>query len=117
MLRILKASSSNLIVTVTELTTVSPVYYLFEFEHEQSFLKYYCILANISTGTSRYDEFLLVDGVDVTFDYDGYYTYRIYQQTSTTNLDPDVEEGRAHVYEIDSPSNEFSTNITFNIYE
>jgi hypothetical protein len=63
-----------------------------------------------------------VDGVDVTFDYDGYYTYRIYQQTSTTNLDPDlsdglVEEGRAHVYETDSPSTEFSTNITFNIYE
>jgi hypothetical protein len=28
-----------------------------------------------------------------------------------------VEEGRAHVYEIDSPSTEFSTNITFNIYE
>jgi hypothetical protein len=65
---------------------------------------------------------LLVDGVDVTFDYDGYYTYRIYQQTSSTNLDPEfsdglVEEGRAHVYEIDSPSTEFSTNITFNIYE
>jgi hypothetical protein len=63
-----------------------------------------------------------VDGVDVNFDYDGYYTYKIYQQTSTTNLDPDlsdglVEEGRAHVFDIDSPSNEFSTNITFNIYE
>jgi hypothetical protein len=79
-------------------------------------------LPNLSTATSRYDEFLLVDGVDVTFDYDGFYTYRIYQQTSSTNLDPDlsdglVEEGRAHVYEIDSPSAEFSTNITFNIYE
>ena len=122
MLRIQKATSSNLIVTVTELTTVSPVYYLFEFEHEQSFLKYYCILTNISTGTSRYDEFVLEDGVDVIFDYDGYYTYRIYQQTSSSNLDPDlsdglVEEGRAHVFTIDSPSTEFSTNITFNIYE
>ena len=109
-------------MTVTELTTVSPVYYLFEFEHEQSFLKYHCILANISTGTSRYDEFLLDDGVDVTFVYDGYYTYRIYQQTSSINLDPDlsdglVEEGRAHVYVVDSPSNEFNENITFNIYE
>ncbi len=122
MLRIQKATSSNLIVTVTELTTVSPVYYLFEFEHEQSFLKYYCILTNISTGISRYDEFLLEDGVDVNFDYDGYYTYRIYQQTSSTNLDPElsdglVEEGRAHVYVQDSPSNEYNENITFNIYE
>lgn len=79
-------------------------------------------MPNLSTATSRYDEFLLTDGVDVTFDYDGYYTYRIYQQTSSTNLDPDlsdglVEEGRAHVYQQDSPSIEFSTNITFNIYE
>jgi len=109
-------------VTVTELTTVSPVYYLFEFEHEQSFLKYYCILDNISLATERYDEFELVDGVDLTFDYDGYYTYRIYQQTSSTNLNPIlsdglVEEGRAHVYVIDSPSNEYNENITFNIYE
>ena len=122
MLRIQKATSSNLIVTVTELTTVSPVYYLFEFEHEQSFLKYYCILDNISLATERYDEFELVDGVDLNFDYDGYYTYRIYQQISSTNLDPIlsdglVEEGRAHVYVIDSPSNEYNENITFNIYE
>ena len=109
-------------MTVTELTTVSPVHYLFEFEHEQSFLKYYCILVNITTGIERFDEFQLEDGVDVTFDYDGYYTYRIYQQTSDTNLDPDlsdglVEEGRAHVYVNDSPSNEYNENITFTIYE
>ena len=122
MLKILKDSTSILIVTVTELTTVSPVYYLFEFEHEQSFLKYYCILDNISLATERYDEFELVDGVDLSFDYDGYYTYRIYQQISSTNLDPNlsdglVEEGRAHVYVIDSPSNEYNENITFNIYE
>jgi hypothetical protein len=122
MLKILKDSTSILIVTVTELTTVSPVYYLFEFEHEQSFLKYYCILDNISLATDRYDEFELVDGVDLIFDYDGYYTYRIYQQISSTNLDPIlsdglVEEGRAHVYVIDSPSNEYNENITFNIYE
>ncbi len=122
MLKILKDSTSIMIVTVTELTTVSPVYYLFEFEHEQSFLKYYCILDNISLATERYDEFELVDGVDLNFDYDGYYTYRIYQQISSTNLDPIlsdglVEEGRAHVYVIDSPSNEYNENITFNIYE
>ena len=111
-----------MIVTVTELTTVTPVYYLFEFEHQQSFEKVYCILTNISTNTERYDEFTIEDSVDVTFPYDGYYIYRVYQQTSSSNLDPDlsdglVEEGRAHVYEIDSPANEYNENITFNIYE
>ena len=111
-----------MIVTVTELTTVSPVHYLFEFEHQQSFDKEYCILKNISTNTERYDEFSLVDGVDVTFPYDGYYIYRIYQQTSSVNLDPElsdglVEEGRAHVFETDSPSNEYNEQIIVNIYE
>lgn len=111
-----------MIVTVTELTTVTPVYYLFEFEHQQSFEKEYCILTNISTNTERYDEFSLVDGVDVTFPFDGYYIYRIYQQTSSVNLDPElsdglVEEGRAHVFETDSPSNIYNEQIIVNIYE
>jgi hypothetical protein len=122
MLRIQKNSTTSLIVTVTELTTVTPVYYLFEFEHQQSFEKEYCILTNISTNTERYDEFSLVDGVDVTFPFDGYYIYRIYQQTSSVNLDPElsdglVEEGRAHVFETDSPSNIYNEQIIVNIYE
>ena len=72
---------------------------------------------------NSYTDFTMDEIVEqLAFDYDGYYTYRIYQQTSSTNLDPDlsdglVEEGRAHVYQQDSPSIEFSTNITFNIYE
>ena len=90
--------------------------------HEQSFEKVYCILPNISTGTTRYDEFELTDGVDLTFPYDGFYTYKICEQTSSSNLDPDLatslcEEGRAHVYETDSPANEFTTTIVNNIYE
>jgi hypothetical protein len=122
MLRIQKNSTTSLIVTVTELTTVTPVYYLFEFEHQQSFEKEYCILTNISTNKERYDEFSIVDGVDVTFPFDGYYIYRIYQQTSSVNLDPElsdglVEEGRAHVFETDSPSNEYNEQIIVNIYE
>jgi hypothetical protein len=38
------------------------------------------------------------------------------------NLDPElsdglVEEGRAHVFETDSPSNEYNEQIIVNIYE
>ena len=71
MLRIEKGGTSNLIVTVKELTTIQSPKYLFEFEHQQSFDKIYCILTNISTNTERYDEFTIIDGVDVTFPYDG----------------------------------------------
>jgi hypothetical protein len=109
-------------VTATELTTISNPAYLFEFIHEQSLKEYHCVLNNISTATPRYDEFILVDGVDVVFDYNGYYLYNIYQQQSPGNLDPAlsfglVETGRAEVIEIDSPGFEYSSPINFNIYE
>lgn len=109
-------------MTVTELTTIPNPAYLFEFIHEQSFKEYRCVLTNISTSTPRFDEFVLIDGVDVNFDYNGYYIYNIYEQQSPGNLDPNntiglVETGRAEVIEPQSPSNEYNSPIYFNIYE
>lgn len=109
-------------MTVTELTTIPNPNYLFEFIHEQSFNTQTCVLANVSTTIQRFDEFVLVDNVDVDFIYDGFYTYNIYQQSSPSNLDPVnsqglVETGRAHVVEADSPSYEYDSPIYFNIYE
>ena len=122
MLLIQRNGTTPLIVTVTELTTIANPSYLFEFVHEQSFKEYRCVLNNISTATPRFDEFLLIDGVDVNFDYNGYYIYNIYEQQSPGNLDPaltvsKVETGRAEVIELDSPSNEYDSPIYFNIYE
>ena len=109
-------------ITVTELTTIQNPKYLFEFIEEQSDDKVYCILENVSTATERFDEFVIVDGVDVTFPYNGFYSYKVYQQASDSNLNPDlsdglVEEGRAHIYEEESPSGEYDTIFTNNIYE
>lgn len=122
MLKIQKNGTTPLVVTVTEMTTISNPNYLFEFIHEQSFNTQTCVLTNISQGIPRYDEFVLVDGVDVNFIYDGFYIYNIYQQSSPSNLDPLntqglVETGRAHVIEADSPSYEYDSPIYFNIYE
>ena len=107
---------------MTELTKIPNPNYLFEFIHEQSFNTQTCVLNNISQGVPRYDEFVLIDGVDVSFIYDGFYIYNIYQQSSPANLDPAqsqglVETGRAHVIEADSPSYEYDSPIYFNIYE
>lgn len=122
MLRLERNNTSTMIVTASELSSLSSPYWLFEFTHEQSFEQVFCILPNISTGIPRYDEFVITDGVDVTFPYAGFYTYRIYDQTSPTNLDPALatslcEEGRAHVYETGSPANEYNPTIINNIYE
>lgn len=122
MLKIQRNGTTPLIVTVTELTTIANPNYLFEFIHEQSFNTQTCVLANVSTTIQRFDEFVLTDGVDVNFIYDGFYTYNIYQQSSPSNLEPAnsqglVETGRAHVVEADSPSFEYDSPIYFNIYE
>ena len=109
-------------MTVTELQTLTAPHWLFEFIDEQSQQSVTCILENVSLSTSRYDEFQITDGVDVTFPYAGFYTYRIYEQESDSNLDPALagslcEEGRAHIYEIDSPANEYDQPLTNYIYE
>jgi hypothetical protein len=109
-------------VTVTELQTLTAPYWLFEFTHQQSFETVTCILENISTGIPRYDEFVIIDEVDLTFPYAGDYTYRIWEQESDTNLDPIqadnlCEEGRAIVLEIQEAPNEYDTEIIHNIYE
>lgn len=122
MLKIQRAQSNTLIVTVTELQTLTAPYWLFEFIHQQSFETVTCILDNISLGIARYDEFVLVDGVDLTFPYAGDYTYRIYEQESDTNLDPIqahrlCEEGLAKVVEDPTANNEYDTEIIHTIYE
>lgn len=122
MLKIQRNQSSTLIVTVTELQTLTAPFWLFEFTHQQSFETVTCILDNISLGIARYDEFVITDGVDLVFPYNGDYTYRIWEQESDTNLDPLqahslCEEGLANVYVIASANNEFDTEIIHNIYE
>lgn len=109
-------------MTVTELQTLTAPHWLFEFIDEQSQQSVRCILDNISQSTSRYDEFQITDGVDVTFPYAGFYTYRIYEQTSDSNLDPALagslcEEGRAHIFEVFPSDNEYDQPLTNYIYE
>lgn len=109
-------------MTASELQTLNNPYWLFEFIDEQSQQSVTCILPNISTSISRYDEFQITDGVDVTFPYAGFYTYKIYEQDNDVNLDPELatslcEEGRAHIYEDDSPANEYDQTLTNYIYE
>ena len=123
MLRIERGSANPLIVTVSELTTIAaPIYYLFEFIEEQSDQKEYCILTDVSLSSSRYNEFSFTEGVDASLPYAGFYTYRIYQQNSAVNLNPAnaqglVEEGRAYVYDNESPSADYTPSVTDFVYE
>jgi len=122
MLRIQKNATSTLIVTATELATLTNPFYLFEFMHEQSNQSVYCVLTDTSSSVSRYNSFSFQDGVDATLPYNGYYIYKIYQQDNGTNVNPAlsdglVEEGRMYVYETQSPDFEYIQTISNNIYE
>jgi hypothetical protein len=110
-------------MTLTELTTISNPEYLFEFTEEQTHTSVYSILTNISLSTTRYDEFTVIDGTDLDFPIDGFYTYNVYEQANGSgNLDPTgldrVETGRAHVYVVDADPNEYTeATSTENVYE
>lgn len=108
-------------LTLTELTTIITPEYLFEFIEEQTQESYFCILSDISTSTTRFNEFSVTDGVDVTFPIDGFYSYKVYEQEVSGSLDPTgknvVEYGRAHVYVVDASDNDYTSTITDFVYE
>ena len=97
-------TTSNIALTLTEKVTLSPVYFLFEFKNDTSNTKYYVISADTSTETERYNLFSITEGVDdqvngsVILGDSGFYTYTVYEQSSSSNLDPSglsiVETGK-----------------------
>ena len=110
-------------VTVTELTTITNPEYVFQFEHEQTSEKVACILSDTSTSATRYNEFEIIDGTDVTFPYSGNYIYRIFEQangtgtTTVTGLNM-VEKGRAYVFDTDETTKEYTNTSESNtVYE
>lgn len=98
MLIVAKNTNSTLIVTLTEKVTLASPYYLFAFTSDVSQLTKYFISADISIHTDRYNEFLITEtsGTEIltsgtiTLNPTGQWTYRIYEQTSSTNLDPNL---------------------------
>lgn len=80
-------------LTLRENTTISPVYYLFEFQNDFTKDKLYKLPPMVSSN-SRYTEFhidLGEDGFSMTPS--GWWSYKVYQQTSETNLDPLLSQG------------------------
>ena len=94
MIRLEPSTANNVVVTLTELATLTTPYYLFEFINDSSNESKIFAAANISTSKGRYDEFVittttgaenLLTGV-IDLETKGYYNYNIYEQVSPTNL-------------------------------
>jgi hypothetical protein len=80
-----------------EKTTLSPVYYLFEFQNDQTKVKYYQIFTDVSVAGSARERSNLFNievinsgsGANkIILGNTGLYHYTIYEQSSSSNLDP-----------------------------
>ena len=97
MLTITKGQTKFWYLTLTEKTTIANPTYLFSITHRLTNTTTNFILTDVSAYTERYNKFSVIEGT--TFDVDsGEFLYRVYAQSSPTNLDPSladelVEEG------------------------
>lgn len=97
MILITKNTTNNIILTLAEKTTLTNVVYLFEIINNASSEVKCFIAEDISPNPIRYNEFNLIENttedlLNGTFELElsGFYKYNIYEQTSTTNLDPAI---------------------------
>ena len=87
-------STNKSVFTLFEKTTLSPAYYLFEFIDEDTNTSKLFTGVDVSTNKPRYNEFVieLTEGVEdllnsvINLQVNGYYTYKVYEQSSPTNL-------------------------------
>ena len=121
MLQIIKGQTKFWYLTLTEKTTISNPTYLFSITHRLTNTTTNFILTDVSAYTERYNKFSVIEGT--TFDVDsGEFLYRVYAQSSPTNLEPDladelVEQGMLKVNEIFVGKTEYTPTLTEKIYE
>ena len=110
MIFLTRGQANTVAVTLYEKTTLpyDTVQYLFEFKNDQTNVSSYCIPTDTSDFINRYNLFSIVEtsspdplAGEVELD-KGEYHYFVYEQLSTTNLDPTgltlVESGIVRVY-------------------
>lgn len=120
MLQINKAETKEWYLTLTEKTTIANPTYLFSVTQRQDNNTTNFILTDISAFVDRYNEFSITEGTTVTL-ITGEYLYKVFAQTSPTNLDPSlaielVEEGMLKVNESVGTTS-YTPNLTEKIYE
>ena len=122
--------NSDIVLTLTEKTTIDNPTYLFGFESDQTKESYYCICQDLATTEQkvRYNLFDITEGVNdplnssLVLGLQGRYHYFIYEQASTTNLDPTgltiVERGIMTLKgDQISPYRSYESDVKYKVYE
>lgn len=128
MIKITKGQANVVVITLKEKTTLANPKYLFVFKNDQTNVEAKFIAADTSNYTDRYNKFTITEKTtspnpltgEVTLSLDGFYTYTIYEQTSSTNLNPAnatgvVETGKVQVFQAAVTDHTYSpdSNITY----
>lgn len=95
MLLLNKSTSNVFALTLSEKATLASPFYLFVFENDQTKTRKYCI-ASVTEGT-RYDSVTIIESTTedvyngtISLVQPGYWSYKVYEQSSSTNLNPDL---------------------------
>ncbi|HBT93682.1 MAG TPA: hypothetical protein DEB23_05400 [Chitinophagaceae bacterium] len=91
MIRLTKGQTQNIILTLTEKQLLTNPNYLFVFTNRSANTEVKFVRLNntdISQYKDRYNEFSIVTNTNFSTALNGQYDYDIYEQTSTSNLNP-----------------------------
>ena len=91
MIRLTKGQTQNIILTLTEKQLLTNPNYLFVFTNRSANTEVKFVMLNntdISQFKDRYNEFSIVTNTNFNTALNGQYDYDIYEQTSTSNLNP-----------------------------
>ena len=104
MFTLVKSTSNNIVCTLTEKQTLTNPYYLFVFTDEVTKINYACIAADISLYPERYNNFTIIETTtpnalngEIELVNTGFYSYVVYEQHSSTNLDPLLADGTLEI--------------------
>ena len=122
MIQLTKGQTQNIILTLTEKQTLTNPNYLFVFENRSTNTDIKFVKLNntdISAYKERYNEFSIVVNSHFNTSLNGQYTYSVYEQASTSNLNPTglnlLETGIMELSGTTISFTEYETTSTFTI--
>jgi hypothetical protein len=126
MLKLVKGTTATIYVTLKEKQTILDANFLFVFQSRTTNEKVKFVLVNSADQSlyqDRYNEFDIVVNTYFSSKEEGWYTYKVYEQASSSNVDESlagsvVETGLMFLADTDSVNTTtYNNNTTFKVYD
>jgi len=121
MIHLTKNETSTIILTLKEKQTLTTPNYLFWFKSRGTNQEVKFVVLNaadLSPHKERYNEFDIVVNTHFEDSPEGDWEYKIYEQTSTSNVNPDLATGLVEdgIMRLNNLSNLLNVNVYNNVY-